>query len=223
MARRPSAKAVLLASMATPLSSIARISAASLTGTRPRCQQAPSMMMLLGRVSPIRRWAMSWASTVASTPCSPTANFIFSSSDAACSEASGLRTKPAVGSSWVLARMTVRPALTVPSASGDAPTTMSQASSTSACWVSMRTWLSRSSVGATRTKDSTAPPFCAKPMKSSTEACLPSRCAAMDTSAPTVTTPVPPTPVTSMSNGPVHAQGAGGWMAAISRARSCAV
>ena len=31
----------------------------------------------------------------------------------------------------------------------------------------------------------------------------------MLTSAPTVTTPVPPTPVTSMSKGPVQSQGAG--------------
>ncbi|KGW50612.1 hypothetical protein Y049_2353 [Burkholderia pseudomallei MSHR684] len=63
----------------------------------------------------------------------------------------------------------------------------------------MRTWLSHASDDAIRTNDSTAPPFCAKPMKSSTDALLPSRCAAMLTSAPTVTTPVPPTPVTSMS------------------------
>jgi hypothetical protein len=52
---------------------------------------------------------------------------------------------------------------------------------------------------ARRTKDSTAPPFCAKPMKSSTLALWPCRCAAIVTSAPTVTTPVPPTPVTSRS------------------------
>jgi hypothetical protein len=50
-----------------------------------------------------------------------------------------------------------------------------------------------------RTNDSTEPPFCAKPMKSSTLALLPSRCAAIVMSAPTVTTPVPPTPVTSRS------------------------
>ena len=78
---------------------------------------------------------------------------------------------------------------------------MSQASSTSACCVSMRTWFSSASVAAKRTNDSTEPPFCAKPMKSSTDALLPSRCAAMLISAPTVTTPVPPTPVTRMSYG----------------------
>ena len=55
-----------------------------------------------------------------------------------------------------------------------------------------------------RTNDSTEPPFCAKPMKSSTLALLPSRCAAIAITAPTVTTPVPPTPVTSRSYGPVQ-------------------
>ena len=136
----------------------------------------------------------------------------------ACIVASGLRTKAAVAISWVLARIAVRPFLTVASASSDAPTTMSQASSTSACCVSMRTWFNWSAVGATRTNDSTAPPFCAKPMKSSTDACLPSRCAAIVISAPTVTTPVPPTPVTSMSNGPVQFQGAGRPICSISAA-----
>ena len=69
----------------------------------------------------------------------------------------------------------------------------------SACWVSMRTWFSRSGLSAQRTKLSTEPPFCAKPMKSSTLADLPSRWAAIAITAPTVTTPVPPTPVTSRS------------------------
>jgi len=39
---------------------------------------------------------------------------------------------------------------------------------------------------------------------SSTVTPLLSRCAAMPSSAPTVTTPVPPTPVTTMPNGPVE-------------------
>ena len=46
-------------------------------------------------------------------------------------------------------------------------------------------------------------------MKSSTLARLPSRCAAIAITAPTVTTPVPPTPVTSRSHGPVQGCGAG--------------
>ena len=62
--------------------------------------------------------------------------------------------------------------------------------------------------------DSTDPPFCAKPMKSSTLADLPSRCAAIAINAPTVTTPVPPTPVTSRSYGPVQVCAAGRGSAA---------
>ena len=97
------------------------------------------------------------------------------------------------------ATMRVRPWRAVSSASLLAPTTRSQARMASACWASMRTWLSTLAPAPRRTKDSTCPPFCAKPMKSSTEALLPSRWAAMVMSAPTVTTPVPPTPVTSRS------------------------
>jgi hypothetical protein len=47
----------------------------------------------------------------------------------------------------------------------------------------------------------TAPPFCARPVTSSTVTPLFSRCAAMPSSAPIVTTPVPPTPVTSTPYG----------------------
>ena len=47
----------------------------------------------------------------------------------------------------------------------------------------------------------TAPPFCAMPVWSSTLAALPSRCAAIASTAPTVSTPVPPMPVTSRAWG----------------------
>ena len=47
----------------------------------------------------------------------------------------------------------------------------------------------------------TGPNFCAKPIKSSTDAPLPSRLAAIAINWPTVTTPVPPTPVTTISHG----------------------
>ena len=50
----------------------------------------------------------------------------------------------------------------------------------------------------------TEPPFCARPVMSSTAAPLPSMCAAMPSSAPMVTTPVPPTPVTRMPYGRVE-------------------
>ena len=201
---------------------MARSSAAKLTGTRPACQAAPSITTLADNVSPNKASAMAWASSVR-TRSAPAACCSLAMSPGACTEASGWRTKAAVTSSCRLAMICVRLCLTVPRASALAATTRSHASNRSACCVSMRTWFSRSAVGARRTKDSTEPPFCAKPMKSSTEAWWPSRCAAMVTSAPTVTTPVPPTPVTSMSKGPLQAQGAGEGSAVTSRARSCSL
>ncbi len=142
--------------------------------------------------------ASACASSV-STRSAPAAKRSFSSSAGTFRLASGLRRLSATGTWCVLARMRVRPWRTVASASGEAPTTRSQASSASACWVSMRTWFRREGTSASRTKLRTEPPFWAKPMKSSTLALLPSRCAAMVIRAPTVTTPVPPTPVTSRS------------------------
>ena len=56
---------------------------------------------------------------------------------------------------------------------------------------------------AMRTCETTAPFFCARPVMSSTLQPLPSRCAAMPSSAPIVTTPVPPMPVTRMPYGSV--------------------
>src|SRR5437867_768932 len=47
----------------------------------------------------------------------------------------------------------------------------------------------------------TGPPFCARPLISSTEQPLPSTCAAIARIWPIVTTPVPPIPVTRMPNG----------------------
>ena len=44
----------------------------------------------------------------------------------------------------------------------------------------------------------TAPPFCASPAMSMMPQPLPSRCAAMPSTAPMVTMPVPPMPVTMM-------------------------
>ena len=54
---------------------------------------------------------------------------------------------------------------------------------------------------AMRTCETTAPFFCARPVMSSTLQPLPSRCAAMPISAPIVTTPVPPMPVTRIPYG----------------------
>src|SRR3989442_536705 len=79
-----------------------------------------------------------------------------------------------------------------------AVTTRSQPSTRCAPPVSRReAWMS-SGVAATCTCDITAPYFCARPDMSSTDTPLPSRCAAMATIWPMVTTPVPPMPVTRM-------------------------
>ena len=70
----------------------------------------------------------------------------------------------------------------------------------------MRVAWSSSGTSAMRTCDTTAPFFCASPVMSSTLQPLPSRCAAMPSSAPIVTTPVPPMPVTRMPYGLVGAR-----------------
>src|SRR5690606_15128475 len=74
--------------------------------------------------------------------------------------------------------------------------------------------------GASRTKESTGPNFWAKPVKSSTDAPFASRCAAIVTSALTVTTPVPPTPVISRSYGAASGGRSGAGRSAASAAIS---
>ena len=66
----------------------------------------------------------------------------FSSSASTRRSASGLSSDSATGISCVLASTRVRPWRTVCSASADAATTRSQASTASACCASMRTWFS---------------------------------------------------------------------------------
>src|SRR5438128_11572194 len=61
-----------------------------------------------------------------------------------------------------------------------------------------------------RTCVTTAPFFCARPVMSSTDTPLPSRCAAMPSSAPIVTTPVPPMRVTRFPYGSWDDGAAGG-------------
>ena len=84
----------------------------------------------------------------------------------------------------------------------------------------MRTaWISSGVVGDAQMTACTAPPFCARPVMSSTVAPLPSRCAAMPISAPIVTTPVPPMPVTRMPYGCVERRqtSAAGKVGSVSR------
>ncbi len=114
----------------------------------------------------------------------------------------GLRTNSAVGDSAELTIAFVTPALIFDSASLLVVTIRSQPSTTSASPIAMRVAYRSSGVGAICTCENTAPPFCARPAISSTESPLPSRCAAIPSSCPIVTTPVPPTPVTTIPYAP---------------------
>ena len=79
----------------------------------------------------------------------------------------------ATGTSCTLASTRVRPWRTVCSASGDAPTTRSQAEHrVGLLRIDAHLVQPRRADRPRRTNDSTEPPFCAKPMKSSTLAAL---------------------------------------------------
>ena len=148
-------------------------------------------------LSPISAVARRVASTK-STRSAPTASTSGPVIEAALTSRSGSITDAAVGSSRVLTTARVRPGSTVASTGPLAATTMSQPSTRSQPPAAMRWPTSCSGAGASRTWLVTAPFFCAAPVLSSTEQPLPSRWAAMPSSAPTVSTPVPPMPVTRM-------------------------
>ena len=80
----------------------------------------------------------------------------------------------------------------------EAVTTRSQPSTRSAPATPARMAWIWSAVLATRMWQATAPPFWARPVMSMEPKPLPSRWAAWPSTADMVTTPVPPTPVTSM-------------------------
>ena len=100
--------------------------------------------------------------------------------------------------SWALTTARVRPRVIRPSVLAPAETTRSPPISASASPTATRIAEMSAGRSAIRQWMCTAPPFWARPAISITPAPLPSRCAAMAISAPTVTTPVPPTPVTTM-------------------------
>ncbi len=76
-------------------------------------------------------------------------------------------------------------------------TTSSAAITRSAVPVTMREQVTSAVCSDSRTWLNTAPPFCARPDMSRIMLALPSICAAMPSSAPMVSTPVPPTPPTA--------------------------
>ncbi len=119
-------------------------------------------------------------------------------SAAAGSERSGARVKSAVIVSCGLATTLVRPPRTTLSTLPDPATTRSPPTTRSAPAEDARIALMSSGCRAMRTCTATGPPFWARPDMSMMPAPFDSRCAAMPRIAPTVTTPVPPTPVITM-------------------------
>jgi hypothetical protein len=112
-----------------------------------------------------------------------------------------LRVKSAGMTSAVLTSARVVPFCILAICSSPTPVMMSQASTARASPAAMRVAYMSSGLSPMRMCDTTEPFFCARPVMSSTEQPLPSRCAAMPSSAPIVTTPVPPMPVTTMPYG----------------------
>ncbi|MNI80136.1 hypothetical protein D3C73_1366410 [compost metagenome] len=106
----------------------------------------------------------------------------------------GLATKAAVGAVSLFSSTRVRPGRTRAMLSPLVATTRSPASNKSASPMATRVFNRWSGDSASTTCEYTAPPFCARPAISSTEQPLPSRCAAIPSNCPMVTTPVPPTP-----------------------------
>ena len=102
----------------------------------------------------------------------------------------------AVGVLALLTAAAVTPCRIFDSTSGDADTMASQPISRRASPVAMRVACSPAGAGAICTWLSTAPPFCAAGHVEHGHA-LAFRWAAMPSRPPMVTTPVPPTPVTS--------------------------
>ena len=193
-ARRPQSKACLLASIATPLSSIARSIASRRIGTRPFCQAAPSMNMLEAIASPRSAAARRWASSTSAL--SPSALFRRSISPSASTLQFGLRAKSAVGVRS--AEMTARVrGLSFETHSSPAATMRSQPISASASPAAIRVAWSALASRAMRTCEVTAPYFWLRPVKSRLELKSPSRWAATASVWLMVTTPEPPMPATS--------------------------
>ena len=152
------------------------------------------------------------ASRVAETKSqarSPAAPRIASSMRRLDRSRSGLVANSEVGATWLFTIAAVRPAEIFARFSAPVVTTMSQPITRSAAPAAIRVAAIASGRAATRTWLVTGPFFCARPVTSSTEQPLPSRWAAMPSSAPTVITPEPPMPVTSTFQGRSRSGGGG--------------
>src|SRR5262245_44142092 len=158
------------------------------------------MNRLVAIESPMSPVASLVASRNSASP-GPTASLISCSIEPVGNLRSGSRVNCAGITSAVLTSALVTPFCILASASVPTLVRMSQASTSDASPAAMRVAYSFSGVSPIRTCDTTAPFFCARPVMSSTLQPLLSRCAAMPSSAPIVTTPVPPMPVTRMLYG----------------------
>ena len=183
--------------IATPFSSIARRIASRLKGTAPRCQAWPSMNMLVAMASPINAVAMRSASTTA-VMSDPAASSIALMMRRVGKEKSTLRVNWPSSFSCALTTTCVRPLSMAASTFWPEAVTMSQPSTRSAPPAATRMEAMSCGLGAMRRWLVTAPPFWARPAMSMMPVPSPSRCAAMPSTAPIVTTPVPPTPVMMM-------------------------
>ena len=197
-ARRPQSNALRFVSTATPLISTARSMAALDRGMWPFCHAWPSMNRLVAMASPVSAVASRVAST-RSTCRAPAARSMPRISASAGKTRSALRVKSPVIVSWVFTTTAVCPVRIVARVSAPAVTTASQPSTRSAAPLAIRVVVMSPGRAAIRTWLTTAPPFCASPVWSSTEHPFDSRWAAIPSSAPMVMTPVPPTPVTMIS------------------------
>ena len=152
--------------------------------------------MLVAMASPSRASAILVKSRNAespvSAPCSTLLTLRFWKSK------SRLRMKSAIGIRCVLTTPWVRPDSHSVSVSFEIAITSSAAIRRSAVPVTMREQVTSCGFFDKRTWLSTAPPFCARPDMSRIMLALPSIWAAMPSSAPMVSTPVPPTPPTAM-------------------------
>ncbi len=152
------------------------------------------------------------ASSVAASACSassPVASRRAASMPSGERSRSGWEANSEVGTIVRFTTAVVRPGASFGRFSALVATTRSQPISRSAEPAAMRVAWIASGCSAMRTWLVTGPFFWERPVTSSSEQPLPSRCAAMPSSAPTVTTPVPPMPATSTSKGRSQGAGAG--------------
>ena len=204
---------------AAPFSSMARRIAASPTGTSPRCQARPSSKVFIA-------WALPNSFSARPTPCSHTerpASVTFSMVRrciAASIDSRASRLKSAVAAR---SRLPITTDVRALRSSTPAPqdTARSAASIRSAPPIGMRTTSRSDSEPAICTCATTAPFFCAMPVKSSVLTAFPSICAAIARMAPAVTMPPPPIPANNPRQTPRVGSVGSGRQAANSASRFC--